>query len=84
MEVCPVTTLTLNAPLVESLRDRLAHLPEFRQPEGLRHPLRAVLLIAICAILGGAPQLPGHRPIMGTAHHPAHAQTLHVPPELRY
>lgn len=51
---CPVTTLTLNAPHVESLRDTLARLPDFRQPEGLRHPLRAVLLLAICAILGGA------------------------------
>ncbi len=51
---CPVTTLNLNAPHVESLREMLDNVPDFRKPIGLRHPLRATLLIAICAILGGA------------------------------
>lgn len=51
---CPVTTLTLNIPHIESLRQHLATFPECRKPEGLRHPLQAVLLIAICAILGGS------------------------------
>lgn len=51
---CPVTTLTLNIPHIESLRQHLAAVPECRKPEGLRHPLQAVLLIAICAILGGS------------------------------
>lgn len=50
---CPVTTLTLGNPQVESLRKLLADLPDCRKPLGLRHPLKAILLIAICAILGG-------------------------------
>ena len=51
---CPVTTLTLGNQQVESLRKLLTDLPDYRKPLGLRHPLKAVLLIAICAILGGS------------------------------
>ena len=51
---CPVTTLSLNIPHIESLRQHLSSVPECRKPEGLRHPLNAVLLITICAVLGGS------------------------------
>ncbi|MBF0146059.1 MAG: ISAs1 family transposase, partial [Magnetococcales bacterium] len=51
---CPMTTLTLTIPHIETLRQHLATLPDFRKPIGLRHNLRSVLLIAICAILGGS------------------------------
>lgn len=49
-----MTTMTLNIPHIESLRQHLAAIPDCRKPEGLRHPLQAVLLITICAILGGS------------------------------
>ncbi|MEO5334962.1 MAG: ISAs1 family transposase [Magnetococcus sp. YQC-5] len=51
---CPVTTLTLSIPHTESLRQHLTTIPECRKRMGLRHPLQSVLLIAICAILGGS------------------------------
>lgn len=51
---CPVTTLTLAIPHIETLRQHLTTLPDYRKPIGLRHSLQSVLLIAICAILGGS------------------------------
>lgn len=51
---CPVTTLTLSIPHINSLRQHLATIPECRKRIGLRHPLQSVLMIAICAILGGS------------------------------
>jgi len=38
----------------ESLQSHLRKLPDYRQPKGLRHPMRAVISMSICAILCGA------------------------------
>ena len=43
--------------LALSLREVLAQVPDPRQPRGRRHPLAAILALAVCAMLGGCRSL---------------------------
>lgn len=40
--------------LARSLPDALAEVPDPRSPQGRRHPLPAILTLAVCAMLSGA------------------------------
>ncbi|MBF0173756.1 MAG: DUF4338 domain-containing protein [Magnetococcales bacterium] len=66
---CPMTTLTLTIPHIETLRQHLATLPDFRKPIGLRHNLRSVLLIAIWRHSRRFPQPPGSSANGLSGHH---------------
>jgi hypothetical protein len=51
---CPMQRCTLSSKQMEDLRDRLLTLRDCRRAKGMRHPLAAVLTIAVAAILAGA------------------------------